>query len=136
MVRFGPWAHPAWDDYLLSLCDLTTRMEGHLPIKYARDATHELMVWALDPREQVNVAGDEWHSWELGPALMTPANHGYQFAAPSHEAAYERVERIARLVENVRLSPDTDHNWVRAWDALFSDGVSLRRRHRFQEGSA
>ena len=104
----APWAHPFWNSYLVSLCDLTTET-GEPPVKYRPDVTHEVIVWALDP--------------ETGK-LLQPPNHGYQFVAPSNEAARERITALVAQIEARQLSPDTDFS--KAWDVLFADGVTLR----------
>lgn len=110
------WAHPLWHSYAALLYDLTTHIEGTAPTLYFDGATHELMVFALDPSRPVDP-----------PAYMlVPANHGYQFRAESNEAATARVISILDLIAQAKLSPDTDFR--SAWDALFLDGVSLHMK--------
>lgn len=109
----APFAHPLWHSYMFSLADLTTptkqpaiiRMEG---------ATHELVVFALDPAHPET---------SFPPHLLQPANHGYQFRAESNAAAEQRVLNIIHRIVAQQFSPDTDYR--REWDALFHDGKSL-----------
>ena len=119
----APWSHPAWGDYVLSLCDLTMET-GTESIRYREDATHELMVWAVDPRVDVFIDSDDPTEWELTGALFQPANHGYQFGADTDQVAFDRVNELVDLIERRRLSPDTDSTAV--WDCIFMDGVSLK----------
>lgn len=111
------WAHPVWHSYVVFLYDLTTEIPGlPTPAIYKEGVTHELMVYALDPAQPID---PPIH-------ILQPANHGYQFAADSNEAATARVVSILELIETMRLSPDTDFR--SAWDTLFLDGVSLHMK--------
>lgn len=112
------WAHPIWKQYFVSLCDLTTPVAK--PAMIARPGmTHEMMVWAVDPK----VTLDKWEDRPKGGFLLQPANHGYQFMADSDEAATARIALIVRAIEERGLSPDTD--WRGVWNEMFQDGASL-----------
>ena len=112
----APWAHPAWQQYLMSLCDLTTGM-GEQPVIQMQPATHELIVWAVDPRVEVET-GERIVDWKFDKALLTPPNQLQQFHADSDDAAVARVDQVVELIEARRLSPDSD---VQAdWDRLFT----------------
>jgi hypothetical protein len=114
-----PWAHPFWDQYLVSLCDLTTKHEdGTEPVIVRPGMTHEMMIWAINPKIRIT-------KWEDRPsgALLSPANHGYQFKADSDEAARDRIAGYIAQIEAQKLSPDTD--WRGGWNKLFKDGASL-----------
>lgn len=109
------WAHPLWHSYGVLLYDLTT--PGHSdPAVYLEGATHELMIFALDPD----------HPAEPPLKFLKPANHGYQFAAATNEAAAERVVALLDEIDGGKLSPDTDYRFM--WDARFTDGASLHMR--------
>lgn len=122
----APWAHPAWDNYVVLLYDLFTVMEGPPPLRYMDGATHEVMVYALHPDRKVFTPDDG--NWDLNNALLRPANHAYQFTAESDQAAFDRIDKMVRDIDAKELSPDTD--FTRVWDTLFCDGVTLKRQHR------
>lgn len=113
-IVFAPWAHPVWHSYVVLLYDLTTEIPDQpAPVLYLDGATHELMVFALDPS----------HPAEPPVHTLAPANHGYQFRADSNEAARDRVVALLEMIAAGTLSPDTDYRL--SWDARFADGVSL-----------
>ncbi len=116
-VLKAAWAHPLWHSYVVFLYDLTSPSpDGTAPTVYLEGATHELMVFALDPD----------HPAEMPFRMLQPANHGYQFKAESNAAAEARVVALLDEVEATTLSPDTDFRAM--WDARFADGVSLLNR--------
>jgi hypothetical protein len=122
----APWAHPGWDSYLLSLCDLATELHTVTPagiIVYKPGVSHELMVYAVDPKVEIRT-GENVADWDVTGALLQPANFGYQFAEGSDDDAWERVNRIALMIENAGLSPDTGAK--EDWNLLFPDAFSLR----------
>ena len=119
---WAPWAHSAWNAYVLSLADLTTDT-GEAPNLYAATASYELIVWAVDPSVDVFVDSPDPEAWLLTGACLQPPNHYYQFNATHDDAAFRRVDELASLIEGQRLSPDTDAR--RDWDRLFADGASL-----------
>lgn len=112
----APWAHPLWSSYAFFLYDLTTEIKGEEPVIYLPGASHELLVYALDPKFKDDTPFHRLH----------PANHGYQFKAESNEAAEARIVAILEEIEAKRLSPDTDFRTM--WDVRFADGVSLLNR--------
>jgi len=113
------WAHPVWSQYALFLYDLTTDTET-APNIYLKGATHEFLLYALDPAHPVaSGAHPKTVRW------LEPANHGYQFIAESDEAAELRMQAVVDLIGMRRVSPDTDFRTQ--WDALFVDGHSLKR---------
>lgn len=116
-VLKAAWAHPLWHSYVAFLYDLTSQApDGTTPKVYLEGATHELMVFALDPS----------HPAEMPFHMLQPANHGYQFKAESNEAAEARVVALLDEIEAHKLSPDTDFRTM--WDVRFADGVSLLNR--------
>ena len=117
----APWAHPAWSQYALLLIDLTTPSDRP-PVVYLDGATHELLLFALDPSHTATSARAMVEAGPFRP--LSPPNHGYQFKAES-DAAVTRLQRIVDDIEGRCLSPDSDFR--AAWDAMFPDAQSLRR---------
>jgi hypothetical protein len=113
-----PWAHPFWDQYLVLLSDLTTET-GEPPAIVRPGMTHEMMIWVINPEIEIT----KWADKPPTGALLSPANHGYQFKADSDEAARDRIAGYIAQIEARELSPDTD--WRGAWNKLFKDGASL-----------
>lgn len=109
------WAHPLWHSYAVLLYDLTTPGQSE-PVIYLDGATHEVMVFAMDPD----------HPAEPPLKFLRPANHGYQFIAASDEAAVERVVALLEEIDGRKLSPDTDFRYM--WDDRFCDGATLHMR--------
>ena len=120
----APWAHPAWDSYFVMVVDLKTPTPQ--PAYRARPGvTHELMIFAMNPGEDVPPLVEIAESGRMLSYLLRPANYGYQFTANSDKAATERIQGLVDRIVEKTLSPDTDHR--KAWDLIFDDGVSLRR---------
>lgn len=99
------WAHPVWSMYVISLIHLRP-LNGVAAVKYSAAATHEVMVFALDPDHPVNQG-------EL-PHVLAPPNFCGQFVADSDAAAVERVTDCLFEICDGALSPDTDfhRDWV------------------------
>lgn len=109
LVR-APWANIMWHSYVLHLIHLR-QLPGMPPPKiYLLDATHEMMLFALDPK------------WELStleyPRHLSPINFAAQFIEPSDAAAQERCEKCVLEIVNGKLSPDTD--FIQHWRARFN----------------
>ena len=119
-VVFAPWAHPLWNQYAVLLYDLTTEMSKP-PFIYMVGATHEVLVYAVDPQKQI--LSDMPDS--MFEAFLRPPNMGYQFKAESNDEAAHRIRELVMSIVNGTLSPDTDFRVV--WNGLFLDGVSLAR---------
>lgn len=118
-----PGSHPVWDEYMVCLYDLVVS-NPQIPVtRYRPDVTHELMVVALAPDVRVDFGSSVFEQRKLIP-LMGP-NHGYQFKAEDDTAALHRVQVCVNSLLSGALSPDEDVSHV--WDALFSDGVRLRK---------
>lgn len=110
----APWAHPAWHSYGIVLIHLRP-MPDNRPTKiYLAGATHEMWVYALDPREDRNVMLRTG-----GLAWLQPSNFAAQFIEPSDEAAQARIEKAVHRICEGKLSPDTDY--IRHWMHLFGD---------------
>ena len=123
----APWAHPLWHSYVTVLYDLTTpvpeRIAADGPVLYMPTATHEFLLYALDPDQPVPKITEDPTTWAY--RRLSPANHGYQFAAASDDAAFARIDKLMAEIDRGNLSPDTD--FTRHWDTLFADGVTLKK---------
>ena len=121
-IVHAPWAHPAWQDYAVSLADL--KPAGPSPaIKFRDDFTHEVLVYAIDPKREIRTGANR-EDWSV--PTFRDANHGYQFAAANDDEAYDRIASVVQAIEDGRVSPDTDYK--SDWDRIFTDGMTLRRR--------
>lgn len=122
----APWAHPLWHSYAAFLYDLTTPHARGEPTLHMEGATHEFIMYALDPDKDVPTITEEVDSLKpLHGMLLQPANHGYQFKADSDDEARERVHACIAAVNRGELSPDTDFR--SAWDGLWKDATTLHR---------
>ena len=101
----------------MSLCDLTTGM-GEQPMVWMQPATHEIIVWAVDPRVVIET-GEHIEDWKFDKALLTPPNQLQQFHADFDDAAVARINQVVDLIEAMRLSPDSDAQ--ADWDRLFTE---------------
>lgn len=100
-----PWAHPLWSQYSVGLIHLRP-IAGVPDAVIVRDgATHELMLFAIDPDDRVEPGRDFAGK---PPRLLVPANIMWQFTAPDDAAALRVYERLVTLLIERRLSPDTD----------------------------
>jgi hypothetical protein len=113
----APWAHPFWHSYRLSLIHLRP-MEGLAePIIYLEGATHEIVLYALNPetpREPALLStGDV--------AVLDPPNFVAQMIMGSDDAAADKVGAAVDMICQGRLSPDTDFR--SQWITLFGDNM-------------
>jgi hypothetical protein len=119
----APSAHPIWSQYALVLYDLTSPHPAGQPTIYQDGATHEFLLWALDPDHPI--ATDATIKVEA-LHLLEPANYGYQFQAASNEAAQARVQEAVDAIVAGWVSPDTDFRQL--WNQpLFADAYPLVR---------
>jgi hypothetical protein len=121
----APWAHPVWSNYMM-LCVHLRPMPGKQrpAVIHKPGATHEVMLYALDPGKPVPV--ETFEGAELHPKLLTPANFVGQFTIDADKP--EVADQLAReLLESAaikpicagKLNPDTDASWQ--WIELFGD---------------
>ena len=116
----APWAHPAWHSYsviLLHLRALPGEEKGATHF-YIPDATHELIVHALDPdkdrRDLIRTAIPKGH-W------LNPCNFAAQFIEITDDLARERVRNTVQMICDGKLSPDTD--FQRDWVQLYNNSM-------------
>jgi len=118
----APWAHPVWPQFGLYLYDLTSAHKDGPPTIHLPGATHEFLLYALDPAKPIPRNAES----AAGAGRLTPANYGYQFKAESNEAAQDRLQRVVDQIMVKNLSPDTD--WRAHWDEfVFPDAYPLVR---------
>jgi hypothetical protein len=108
------WAHPVWHSYFITLVHL--RPQAGLPdaVLYRPDATHEFMLFALDPKQP-----REPQLREQRAAILMPPNFGAQLVEVSDADAIARVDQAIDMVLAGLLNPDTDAR--QSWVALFGD---------------
>jgi hypothetical protein len=128
---FAPSAHPFWAWHVLlaiALRDVDGQPPAH---KHYPEATHELMVWALDPDHPP----PDPRAWPMPPddgsprplQMMQPADAVVQFDVASDEQATEIVTLAAKACTTGLLVPDSDHRG--AWE----DTIATTARH-YREG--
>ena len=109
-IVHAPYAHPMWHSYAIAAVSLEL-VPGWPPAKInAPGATHEVMVYALNPEHRRAINAPSHY--------LTPANFHGQWRAADHAAAARYVEETVQLVIDGKLSPDTDFR--RDWIARFS----------------
>ncbi len=108
----APWANMLWHSYALHLIHLRP-LEGKAPKIYRHGATHEIMLFALDPDWKVNL-------FEFPPHLQ-PINFAGQIIETDDAAAIERCQSAVNEVLRGELSPDTD--WTQAWVRRFGNSM-------------
>lgn len=109
-IASAPYAHPLWSHYAI-LC-VALRDGPGLPKARVRleGATHEIMVFALDPNTKPAV--------NETPCFLHPVNFVGQFIEVDDLSAALRVQHAVQDVIDGRLNPDTDFR--RAWVERFS----------------
>lgn len=106
----------------MTVYDLTTPIEGQPSATlYRSDATHEMLLYALNPDHN-----SEYRVGKLLPSndagafytskCLQPANYGYQWCAKDNNEAEQLCSNIVTDVSGRSLSPDTDYRAT--WDRL------------------
>lgn len=113
----APWAHPLWHSYGVVLLHLRPLPKGAEPIIHLPGATHELIVFALDP----DAKREELISEAFGNSFLHPANFAAQFIEMTDDGAIAQVEDSIRRICAGSLNPDTDA--LRQWVALWGDSM-------------
>jgi hypothetical protein len=107
----APWAHPVWHSYWIGVVHLRPVPGLQEPVFFLRGATHEVMLYALDPSHTPAL--------DKPQRFLFPANFHGQWQAQSDEEAVAKIEGCVDDIIAGTLSPDTDH--VRSWIDRFSD---------------
>ena len=104
----APQAHPLWSQYMLGVVRLRDGVPGFPPPKRQFDgATHELIVFALDPRKgPYTVAGIGRYYRNGRIPLLTPVNIAHQIEGTDEEAL-ALAELAAKGVAHGLLWPET-----------------------------
>lgn len=130
-------SHPLWGQYFASLVNLDINEDDEQPvIKYFPEATHELIIHALNPKKgklflntgmippdenDISVTmADNIIPRDIGSYFLTPANLAYQLEMKDDDDAVAKVETGIKTA----ISLDTDYrsSW---WDVFFKDHHSL-----------
>lgn len=114
----APAAHPAWHSYSI-FCQHLRPMAGGPEIKFYLDgATHEMIVFALNPRMprkemiETGIVNGRW---------MTPPNFAVQFIESNDDDARAKVRGAVQEILDGKLSPDSD--WRAAWAVRFGSNM-------------
>lgn len=113
----APWAHLAWHSYFISLVHLRDNPnQTRPPMRKFPEATHEVMVWVLDPR----VPREPIVEGKARAAFLTPQNFIAQFVATDEEAL-RRVDAVVTDICAGTFSPDTDFRplWIKRFGGHF-----------------
>lgn len=110
-VAHAAYAHPMWHSYLVmcvNLRDLPGVQKAKINLA---GATHEIMVFALDPEQELSTT--------KMPLLLTPVNFVAQFIEPDDAAAEARIKQTVQDVIDGKLNPDTDYgqHWIHRFGA-------------------
>lgn len=113
------WAHPFWHSYALHLIHLRP-LKGVETKIYLEGATHEIMLFALDPGEPRDL--------NRLPSHLQPANFVAQFISLSDSDAVDKIEKCVKEICDGELSPDTDftQHWIHRFNASMIKGDSSR----------
>lgn len=101
-----PGAHPWWHGYMLSIISLADIPGVSPATKHYPEATHEIVVFALDPDVELP---DPDNAKDFRPAFLTPANLVEQIHGVTDEQATGIAERLGRAFVDGIASPDTDY---------------------------
>jgi len=113
-----PKAHPAWHTYLVSIVHLRP-VEGLPPPNLAHpDASHEIMIQAMDPRADL---GTDSPALVPPRSVLQPPNLVHQLRAQSDAQARTLFDAFVLAIAQGELSPDTDFRrsqlaWFERWE--------------------
>jgi hypothetical protein len=114
-IASAAYAHPMWSHYAImciALRDVPGVPKAHIHLE---GATHEVMVFAMDP--DTKPAVDDF------PRMLNPVNFTGQFIAADDLTAAARIQQAVQDVIDGTLNPDTDYR--RMWVERFS-GSNLK----------
>lgn len=104
------YAHPVWSNYAILAVALREVPGVPKAVIHAEGATHELMLFALDP--------DHPPAVDDLPRMLQPVNFAAQFTEADDAAAAARVQQAVQDICDAKLNPDTDYRAT--WAARFS----------------
>jgi len=114
-IASAAYAHPMWSHYAILCVALRETPGVPAPVINMPGATHEVMVFALDPKRIPAV--DDF------PAYLQPVNFAGQFIEPDDLSATVRVQQAVQDIIDGKLNPDTDFRSM--WTQRFS-GSNLK----------
>jgi hypothetical protein len=114
-VVHASWSHPIWPFVSVMLIHLRDIPGMPPPFIKLPGATHEVMVFAMDPDKYPPHLDTDY---PVG-RFLSPGNFTGQFIADSDQAAIERIEFTIHEICAGQLNPDTDG--VRGWIERFGD---------------
>lgn len=110
----APWAHLAWDKWLVSIIHLRDIPNVKEAKKKYPEAEYELMVAALDPQHPIDLDNPRW-------IFLQPVDLVEQFHGVDDAVAVHIIELLVDRVVAGVLSPDSDYR--RAWQELLRSTV-------------
>ena len=126
-IASAAYAHHMWSHYVI-MCIALRDVPGVPKAKINLEgATHEVMVYALDP--------DRKPAIDDAPKLLLPANFSGQFVETDDLRAAARIQSVVQDVIDGTLNPDTDFRqmWVERFsasnlksNAMDSDFIAVR----------
>ena len=109
-----PDAHPVWHTYQVSLVHLRPLPGGPAPKLTSADASHEIVILALDPEHEA----DPQVPSTIRPLM--PPNLAHQLRGRTDDAALTVFAAFVQALLVGELNPDTDHRqcqiaWLKRW---------------------
>lgn len=123
-----PGAHPFWEYWMLT-CVTLADVPGVPPAKkHFPEATHELLILAIDPKWSVQL--EDFMGGGTMP-FLSPTDVVYQAQLPSDDLAVHLMELTAKDIVNRGSSPDQDYR-TRWKEVLDKTSAHLRGEHGAQ----
>lgn len=112
------WSHPFWSYYFISGVHLRPIPNTPPAKKRFPSATHEIMIYSLDPHVTPNI--DKIETGETFPAILTPPDLVHQVAGITDPQFEYMLQDVVVTIVEGRASPDVDFSsfWQRALDIL------------------
>lgn len=109
-------ANPMWHSYAMHLIHLRDMPGLGRPKIYLPGATHEIMLFALNPEMARDL--------QNYPHVLLPINFAAQFIAICDDWAIARINETVFEIVNGGLSPDTDHlqSWIQRFGSAMLKG--------------
>jgi hypothetical protein len=112
-----PWAHPFWHTYLVTIVHLRPVEELPPPNLAYPDASHEIMIQAMDPSVDL---GTESPASVPPKSALQPPNLAHQLRGQTDAQARVLFDAFVQAIAKRELSPDTDHRrsqlaWFERW---------------------
>lgn len=107
----APFALPAWNYHVASLIHLRPTPPAKDPVISRPGSTHELMMWALDPRLEEEIDPQDIKTMRH---ILQPIDFSEQFIARNDERALKVVRFAIQKCVDGELLPDTDgrRGWI------------------------